>query len=205
MAQTRPDARQKRFPANAVVCLYHAELSTTYDTAVKKQVGLISRLRESDLGPQSPGAAAASFPSRASEHFGRSNTRVWRGFRHLPRSSGTEPQRVRFRRREPLLRCPAEEWENSIHLRSAPVRNLRPRSVPPLRLPAVLVPEPSSRPANRYLTWSRRPGCCRGGLSPTPPAQSKLPMDSTPAARAHPGTLLQSDRMWPSPRRQGTS
>src|ERR1041385_9419543 len=74
MAQTRPDARRKRFPANAVVCLYHAELSTTYDTAVKKHVRLIIRLRESDLGPQSPGAAAASFPSRASEHFGHSDT-----------------------------------------------------------------------------------------------------------------------------------
>src|SRR5207248_7632755 len=127
-------------------------------TAVKKQVRLIIRLRESDLGPQSPGAAAASFPSRASEHFGRSDTRVWRGFRRLPRSPGPQSQRLRFRRREPLLRCPAEEWENSIHLRSSPARNLRQRSVPPLRLPAVLVLEPPSRPANRYLTWRRRPG-----------------------------------------------
>ena len=155
MAQTRPDARRKRFPANAVVCLYHAELSTTYDTVLKKQVRLIIPLRESDLGPQSPGAAAASFPSRTSEHFGRSDTRVWRGFHYFPRSLDPAPQCLRIRRRQPLLRRPAKERENSIHFRSAPTRNLRQLAVPALRCAALLVSESPSRPANRYLSSAR--------------------------------------------------
>src|SRR5579864_2176936 len=99
---------------------FNTTYDTTYDTAFINQVRLIIRLRESDLGSQSPRAAAAWFPSRASQHFGRSDTRVWRRFHHLPRSPRPEPQRLRIRRRQPLLRRTAKERENSIHLRSAP-------------------------------------------------------------------------------------
>ena len=148
-----PDARQIRFPANAVVCLSEGELSTEDAERWTRRgrgesrrvvaVRLIIWPRGADSG-QARGTDQANLPRDSSFHSVDGYLDLRGRLRSVPFAHCCQSQSLWLSRGQSLLRRTAEEREDTVHLRPACARDLRARSVSAFGDAALLVSQPAS-------------------------------------------------------------
>lgn len=168
-----PDARQMRFPANAVVCLSEKELSTIPVTipvnrsegvrercgsaaqgiaaAPRRISGHIIRPRGADSG-QTQGAAQANLSGHGCLRTGHGHSDVRSRLRCVSLAGRYPAQSLWLGRSESFLFRAAEEWKDRVYLRSADARDLRARFISPFGDAAVLVPQPAPGAADEYMS-----------------------------------------------------
>ena len=160
-------ARQKPFPANAVVCLSdrgfvndeaqlpapnprHPSDVLTPSEGVAPPKNII-HLRTLHDWTQPFSAAPPNLARHNSSSGGDGCACLRPGLRRLSGSRRDKPECLRLSHGAPLLRRPREKREDDFHLRPTPTLDLHQLSVPPRRILAVLVSTTPSGTANRHL------------------------------------------------------
>src|SRR5450631_596144 len=113
--------------------------------------GIIIWRRDSDFCAKPQGAPAKNVLGFGSCRAGRGTSGVWAGLCGVSGAGGNQPECLRFGDRESLHRGAAEEWKDDADVRSATALDLRERAVPASGVAAVLVSDPASGSADRYL------------------------------------------------------
>jgi len=151
------DARQMRFPGEFGSLPVAGEIVNDARHSPKcPKVRHIIPPREPAFEAESASGAATACSRHVTHDCGRGSPDICSRPCHISHSHFDQTEALRLGYSEPLLRRSTKKWQDPVHLRSSPARDLRKRIIPALRIATLLVPQSVPGAAHRHIVLEGR-------------------------------------------------